>query len=92
MSLCSSSVAAAACSALLLAGACGAATPPAAAQVERARLAMGSELKLTAWTSDEPTALAAFEEVFTEFDRLESLLSVSRPYRFPHGLSQTQTC
>ena len=78
MSLCSSSVAAAACSALLLAGACGAATPPAAAQVERARLAMGSELKLTAWTSDEPTALAAFEEVFTEFDRLESLLSVWR--------------
>jgi len=78
VSLCSSSVAAAACSALLLAGACGAATPPAAAQVERARLAMGSELKLTAWTSDEPTALAAFEEVFTEFDRLESLLSVWR--------------
>jgi FAD:protein FMN transferase len=78
VSLRSSAVAAAACSALLLAGACGAATPPAAAQVERARLAMGSELKLTAWTSDEPTALATFEEVFTEFDRLESLLSVWR--------------
>jgi thiamine biosynthesis lipoprotein len=74
----SSSVAAAACSALLLAGACGAATPPAAALVEQARLAMGSEVKLTAWSSDEPTALAAFEAVFTEFDRLEALLSVWR--------------
>lgn len=39
---------------------------------------MGSELKLTAWTGDEPAAVAAFEEVFAEFDRLESLLSVWR--------------
>ena len=39
---------------------------------------MGSELTLTAWTGDEPAALAAFEEVFAEFDRLESLLSVWR--------------
>jgi thiamine biosynthesis lipoprotein len=74
----SSAVAAAACSVLLLAGACGAATPPAAAPVERARLAMGSELKLTAWTSDEPTALVAFDEVFAEFERLEALLSIWR--------------
>jgi FAD:protein FMN transferase len=72
----SSHVAAVACSALLLAG-CNAAAPP-AAQVERARVAMGSELKLTAWTGDEPAAVAAFEAVFAEFDRLESLLSVWR--------------
>ena len=76
MSLRSFNVAAVACSVLLLAG-CDAATPP-ATQVERARVAMGSELKLTAWTGDEPAALAAFEEVFAEFDRLESLLSVWR--------------
>jgi thiamine biosynthesis lipoprotein len=39
---------------------------------------MGSELRLSAWTSDEPAALAAFDEVFGEFDRLESLMSVWR--------------
>ena len=77
MSLRSSNVAAVACSVLLLAG-CDAATPPTATQVERARVAMGSELKLTAWTGNEPAAVAAFEEVFAEFDRLESLLSVWR--------------
>jgi thiamine biosynthesis lipoprotein len=69
---------AAACLALLLA-ACGAPTPAApAAKVERTRLAMGSELRLTAWTADEPAALAAFDEVFAEFDRLEGLLSTWR--------------
>jgi thiamine biosynthesis lipoprotein len=77
VSLRSSNVAAVACSALLLAG-CDAATPPAAARVERARVTMGSELKLTTWTGDEPAAVTAFEEVFGEFDRLESLLSVWR--------------
>jgi thiamine biosynthesis lipoprotein len=66
---------AAAASALVLA-ACGAATPAApAVKVERARVAMGSELRLTAWTAGEPAALAAFDAVFAEFDRLESLLS-----------------
>jgi thiamine biosynthesis lipoprotein len=39
---------------------------------------MGSELRLTAWTADEAAAIAAFDEVFAEFDRLESLLSVWR--------------
>jgi thiamine biosynthesis lipoprotein len=39
---------------------------------------MGSELRLSAWTTDETSALAAFEEVFGEFDRLESLMSVWR--------------
>jgi thiamine biosynthesis lipoprotein len=70
--------AAALCPALLLA-ACGGPEPaPPAARVERARLAMGSELRLTAWTGDEAAAVDAFDEVFAEFDRLESLLSVWR--------------
>jgi thiamine biosynthesis lipoprotein len=37
---------------------------------------MGSQLRLAVWTTDEPRAVAAFEQVFAEFDRLESLLSV----------------
>jgi FAD:protein FMN transferase len=36
---------------------------------------MGSELQLTAWTKDEPAAVAAFDEIFQEFERLEGLLS-----------------
>ena len=47
--------------------------------VERAGTAMGSDLHLTAWTVDEPAALAAFDAVFKEFDRLDSLMSVWRP-------------
>jgi thiamine biosynthesis lipoprotein len=39
---------------------------------------MGSELRLSAWTSDEPLAISAFDEVFHEFARLEDLLSVWR--------------
>jgi thiamine biosynthesis lipoprotein len=39
---------------------------------------MGSELRLSAWTTDETAARAAFEEVFKEFDRLEGLMSVWR--------------
>jgi thiamine biosynthesis lipoprotein len=73
-------VAAAACLSLSLA-ACGAASPPAATpvgKVEQARVTMGSELRLTAWTGDEAAAIAAFDEVFAEFDRLESLLSIWR--------------
>lgn len=46
--------------------------------VEQARVAMGSELRLSAWTADEQSAHAAFDAVFAEFDRLESLLSVWR--------------
>ena len=37
---------------------------------------MGTELDLTAWTSDEPRAVAAFGAVFGEFDRLDALMSV----------------
>jgi thiamine biosynthesis lipoprotein len=60
------------------AGACGrgASAAPPAQLVERARLAMGSELRLTAWTVDEPAAQAAFDDVFMEFDRLDALMSV----------------
>jgi FAD:protein FMN transferase len=47
--------------------------------VERAELAMGSELRLTAWTSDEPRAMAAFAAVFSEFNRLDALMSVWKP-------------
>jgi thiamine biosynthesis lipoprotein len=47
--------------------------------VERAGVAMGSELHLTAWTLDEEAARSAFEAAFKEFDRLESLMSVWRP-------------
>ena len=39
---------------------------------------MGSSLHLTAWTSDEAAARAAFARVFAEFERLEGLLSVWR--------------
>ena len=39
---------------------------------------MGSELRLTAWTADEAGGVAAFDEVFAEFDRLEALLSIWR--------------
>jgi thiamine biosynthesis lipoprotein len=46
--------------------------------VEQARVAMGSELRLTAWTGDLEAADAAFAAVFAEFDRLEALLSTWR--------------
>ncbi len=61
---------------LFLVSACSSDAPQ---LVERARPAMGSELKLTAWTSNEAAALSAFESVFAEFDRLENLLSVWKP-------------
>jgi thiamine biosynthesis lipoprotein len=54
--------------------ACGPARP-AAALVARARVSMGSELRLSAWTADERAAVSAFDAVFAEFDRLESLMS-----------------
>src|SRR5436309_1153293 len=43
--------------------------------VERAHPSMGSELRLTAWTSDEPGAIAVFDDIFQEFNRLEGFLS-----------------
>jgi thiamine biosynthesis lipoprotein len=53
--------------------------PSGARLVERARMSMGSELRLTAWTDDESKAVAAFDAVFADFDRLDSLMSVWRP-------------
>ena len=44
--------------------------------IQRSRTSMGSPVDLSAWTARETAALAAFEEVFNEFDRLDSLLSV----------------
>jgi FAD:protein FMN transferase len=61
---------------------CRADTPPPAAEaalVERSRVSMGSEVHFTAWTADEPAALAAFEAAFDEFDRLDALMSVWKP-------------
>lgn len=58
---------------------CGKESAPPATEagiVERSRVSMGSEVHLTAWTSDEPAALAAFEAAFDEFDRLDALMSV----------------
>ena len=43
--------------------------------VERTYASMGTELRLTVWTSDEARAVAAFEAIVQEFDRLEELLS-----------------
>jgi thiamine biosynthesis lipoprotein len=64
----------------ILLGLAGCGAPAAAPHaVERSRLSMGSLLKVSAWTTDEAAAVAAIEQVFREFDRLESLLSVWRP-------------
>src|SRR5205814_8417744 len=46
--------------------------------VERAGTAMGSDLRLTAWTAGEAAAGTAFDAVFAEFDRLDALMSVWR--------------
>ena len=40
---------------------------------------MGSQLSLRAWTTDEAKTVAAFDQAFREFDRLEALLSVWKP-------------
>jgi FAD:protein FMN transferase len=47
--------------------------------VERTGVAMGSELRLRAWTTDEAAAQTAFAAVFAEFERLEALMSTWRP-------------
>jgi thiamine biosynthesis lipoprotein len=66
--------------ALLAAGCQNAPGPaPAAQLIERTRQTMGSELRLSAWTTSEATAVSAFDRVFAEFDRLDGLLSVWRP-------------
>ena len=42
-------------------------------------MSMGSLLKLSAWTDDESKAVAAFNDIFHDFHRLEDLMSVWRP-------------
>jgi len=55
----------------------GTATPRTeAALVERSQVSMGTAVQLSAWTTDEAAAVAAFERVFLEFDRLDALMSV----------------
>jgi thiamine biosynthesis lipoprotein len=63
---------------LAAAAACASGVAPPPHRVEEQRLAMGSILHLTAWTTDEPAARAVFARVFAEFERLEGLLSVWR--------------
>ena len=58
------------------------AAPPLAAPshpVERVHMTMGTELRLTAWTTDAAAAISAFDAVFHEFDRLDALMSVWKP-------------
>jgi thiamine biosynthesis lipoprotein len=66
---------------LVLAAACRATPEPstsaaAAHLLSRSHTTMGTELTVSAWTNDEAPALAAFEEVFREFDRLDAMMSV----------------
>ena len=61
----------------LLASGCAAA-PARRVLIERTKVAMGSELRLAAWSADEASTIAAFDGVFREFDRLEALLTVWR--------------
>jgi FAD:protein FMN transferase len=59
--------------------ACGAGSVEVAPRlVEERRLAMGSELHLSAYAADEPATRLAFAAVYAEFERLEALLSVWR--------------
>jgi len=62
--------------ALSLAAAC---STPAPRMIEDRRLAMGSDVHLTAFVTDERRARAAFAAAFAEFERLEGLLSTWRP-------------
>lgn len=40
---------------------------------------MGSEVRLSVWTTERDKAYVAFDAVFAEFDRLDALLSVWKP-------------
>jgi FAD:protein FMN transferase len=46
--------------------------------VARTRPVMGTIATMTAWTADEPGAVAAFDAAFTEVERLERLMTVWR--------------
>ena len=47
--------------------------------VTRTERSMGAEARLTAWTTDEKAARAAFDDAFRELERLEGLMSTWRP-------------
>jgi thiamine biosynthesis lipoprotein len=66
--------------ALLAVSACSQPAPEPAGPrlVQKTYTTMGSQLHVSAWTSDPSDAEAAFEEVFREFDRLDGLMSVWR--------------
>ena len=53
-------------------------SPSPARLVERTSPSMGSELQLTAWTTDEAAAVAAFEAAFRQTERLDGLMSTWR--------------
>ena len=61
--------------------ACSAAdpAPQRGAIVERARVSMGSELRVTVWTADSAGGARTIGVLFAEFDRLEALMSVWKP-------------
>jgi thiamine biosynthesis lipoprotein len=59
--------------------ACGDDTGRSRVAITRDYMAMGSQLKVTLWTTDEAKAIAAADRVSREFDRLELLLSVWKP-------------
>mgnify|MGYP001568150592 CR=1 FL=1 len=46
--------------------------------IARNHSAMGTLVTLTAWTTDEPAAIAAFGEAFAEIDRIESVMTTWR--------------
>ena len=50
-----------------------------AALIEQDRIAMGSSLRVSIWTTDQDRATKAIDAVYSEFDRLENALSVWRP-------------
>lgn len=52
---------------------------PRAEIVYRSHKAMGTQITITAFTSEPKKAEAAFQKTFAEFDRLERLLTVWRP-------------
>jgi len=61
-----------------LAAACQLSAPQ-AALFEQDRIAMGSSLRVSIWTTDRDRATNAIDSVYAEFERLEDALSVWRP-------------
>jgi thiamine biosynthesis lipoprotein len=49
-----------------------------ASLVERARVAMGSEIRITVWSADDRASVSAIEAAFEDFERLDAMMSVWR--------------